>query len=438
MKLNRLFPDSGYASPLLSYQALYVLMFFCMLWSLCYLRPFYDGYGDTPSYFNAWLHLKEFRPDGARTPVYPLVITAFRVLFGLDAGGMMTAIFQWLVFLVAVNYFRKSLLLLGVGLRGSFLATAVFALCPGVFHYNICYITESLAVSGMIFFMYFIIRLGKTPEVRDIYLAAVTLTFLVFLRPAFIYLLPLTALYAGVLWLRFRREAVRTVRAGLISLAVVVGLYAGYGVAVNRCYGLHTISYISVYNNLYLIREAKLMTPSSATTSAIREIIETNVTDGESVDFQSIEREIRPFFELDLAEQERYADSVASSNKTALLKYLLLSRFNQFSKYPALICYIPGSDHRSGEYRMSAAYIPIQTFLWFAVIYAVWLCVYYRKRREIPVVSMMLLAVSMGLAAVVFVGAMGDWSRLMAPALPSIALMGAQLFSQFRFVGKFL
>ncbi len=37
-----------------------------------------------------------------------------------------------------------------------------------------------------------------------------------------------------------------------------------------------------------------------------------------------------------------------------------------------------------------------------------------------------------------FVGAMGDWSRLMAPALPSIALMGAQLFSQFRFVGKFL
>lgn len=437
MKRNKLFPDSGYSSPLLSYQVLYVLMFFCMVWSLCYLRPFFDGYGDTPSYFNAWPALKGFRPDVARTPVYPLVITVFRVVFGLDAGGMMTAIFQWLVFFVAVNYFRKSLLLLGVGTRGTFLTTAVFALCPGVFHYNICYLTESLAISGMVFFIYFIIRLGKAPVARDMYIAAVILAFLVFLRPAFIYLLPLTAIFVGMLWLRFRKEAVRTLRAGFLSLAVVAGLYVGYGVAVYHCYGLHTISYISVYNNLYLIRGAKLMTPASATTPEIKEIIETNVIDNNLFLFLDLNSELSPFFELDLTEQERYANSVIGENKIAILKFLLFSRFDRFSKYPVLVCYIPGVDYLSGEYRMSVAYIPIQAFLWFAVIYAVWLCVYYRKSGELPVVSVMLLAVAVGLAAVVFVGAMDDWARLIAPAIPSIALMGAQLLSQFRFVGKF-
>lgn len=242
----------------------------------------FPKFADTWSYYYALDCLLTGRIDVFRTPMYPLVLGLCHLPFKGDAvSNIPVAMLQWAFFIISVR------LLGGICVRFlsdkcvSFWITLFYAWWPGVTLCNNVEMTESLAVSGVVFFMYFVSGVVYENRIRYVVGMIVTVLCLIMLRPIFLYLIVVCIVIASVLaFIGYRRykKVVWMCSLGCVLCIGVVGLYIN---EMKRLYSINSISYVTTYNNFFLLMETTPPSNDYVGNDSLRSEIKTFIESGE-------------------------------------------------------------------------------------------------------------------------------------------------------------
>lgn len=115
---------------------------------------------DSGSYIN---YAFQMQPN-FRTPVYPCIIAVIRILLG-EHYLVGVVIFQIFVGLISVVFLYKLLLLATKNRYLSLFITTIYGASPTIIQWDTHILTESLSISGMVFFLYLMVRYIDKPSV---------------------------------------------------------------------------------------------------------------------------------------------------------------------------------------------------------------------------------------------------------------------------------
>ena len=231
---------------------------------------------DTCSYLIAWDNLGNGQIDKWRTPIYPIFLGLLKTIFGQDRFPIYAVILQFLFFLVSIYFFNK---LANNILRSkiiSYWLTAFYALYPCIPTWNCFLITEPLAIYGIVFLLYSTVRTINTNSHIHIFLTSFWLLFLVFLRPALIYLLPVYFFVWLITYLVNKKYA-KFALMNLVSIMAVGLSLLVYSYCYKINYGMITPSGIGVLNNYYIARLDGCIDPVKTNNLKLKAFVENSI-----------------------------------------------------------------------------------------------------------------------------------------------------------------
>lgn len=224
--------------------------------------------GDTVTYVDAWQSLCDGTIDIMRTPVYPAIIGLAKAIGGESHWMIIVILLQHLTALTALWYFYKIARRTTRSETAAFLTTAALACLPFFTSQHNFIMTESLSLSGSIFLVSCAINIYGRPSGWSIGGFALWLLFLVFLRPSFIYLLPVTAVAFIIMWWQKHRQW-KTAAIGLVAIVAVSAAAVGYMAKFKSTYGVFTSSMVSVENDFYIMRQNGTLDPGKTANKAL-------------------------------------------------------------------------------------------------------------------------------------------------------------------------
>ena len=186
----------AFAKKVLTNPLTYVLLA-AILFRIVYfhtLRP-YSETADSPTYKDLGNIL-----TGLRTPIYPLLLAGLNALFGEPLMNMVLVRLQSLVALCALGAFYYTVVRLTHRRYLAGVFTLLFGLQPGVVGYETSVMTESLSISGVVFLVFLLVRYLDDRRKCDAAGLGVLALFLVLLRPAFLYLVGVLAVFWVLQW----------------------------------------------------------------------------------------------------------------------------------------------------------------------------------------------------------------------------------------------
>ena len=209
---------------------------------------------DSPTYiqfaFSKLLHLE----IQSRTPVYPIIIRICQVLFGNEYLQFLV-ILQYVLWYVSIIYCYKTLELVAKNKVCVTLFTILYSLCPAIITWNNMVLTESIALSGTMIFLYYIIKYIKQPTFLSGSIAIIIAFILTFHRPtAIIYVL-----FLEIFWVArfiFERKHIKIDFKCFILSTITILMVGVYGLLFYRTFGFFSLSNVTVRQDLFVcIRE---------------------------------------------------------------------------------------------------------------------------------------------------------------------------------------
>ncbi len=366
---------------------------------------------DSPSYINAWQSFREGQIDIWRTPVYPVFLGLMHTLLGDNYLYYVVGV-QHLMFLVSIRYFylllRYSITNLGI----SYFLTLFYALYPCAATYNCCIATETFAITGSIFLLYSIFKLYRTKELRFGIYTFLWLFFLVFLRPAVVYLLPVTIVSWCIVAIKRKRFFISPVINGLTASIIVSIFLIAYMAIFKGTYGVFTPSGIGLINKYAIAKAAN--------------IIEYNSTGNGGLQFY---REVENG--IDEMGMEAFTDFVNQSisrNKGKYVMRLFQNIRNASEDYlfdPSYQIGGIGIVSNILGFRIKILYC---LFLLYAIILVRWVI----KQKEIAFFSSILFMIGVSNFVLIIIASPGEFGRLTLPAIPTYLIMFGQLFDMIK------
>lgn len=422
-------PSSGYRSPLLSYPALAVAWVagIALMWSY----GVWEGW-DTGSYIEAITPVLSGRPDFYRPPVYPLLLAAMRWLFGEVGSIVAVRLVQCAVFIVSAWYFRLICMkFTGGRLRSVFWLAAVYCLLPATLHTCLLIMTESLACSGTVFLMWWLVRdWPECPSVRSAVRLSAWLVFLVFLRPMLLCLVGVVVVY--LLVLTFRRRRTRGLRTAWGGAAACLVLAGAYTVCMHRTYGVWTFSGVSMANSYCMVCDAGMMYPHHTDNEMLRREMSRIYGASHILSADPIFLKTRwvPDVSDDIpaADIQKAVNNAIASDPVELLRHL--DRRVRWLVRTSPMLYrtsLPGLKMFERTF-----YPTMGVYLLFMLGVAVWLVVRRCRRGDRAPLSWLMWLTCMLVTWTAILGAMCDWERLIEPCIPFVWLLVWLVLSQWR------
>lgn len=208
-----------------------------------------DGFSFVPD--ENWL-------NELRVPVYPFLCECFERLFG-EWAPQAIAVFQLVVSCVAVYYLFKMLHLLKINIWVARAVTVVYALSISVMSWENLVLTESLALSTTVFYIYLLVSYIKKPAVRPMLAAGALMLFMVFMRPTFLVLPVITLVFMAAHAL-ITRVKLRTLLPAAVGPLAVVAACLVYMGAFQQVHGSFTMSNTLLNQQLAVIIRSDLYT----------------------------------------------------------------------------------------------------------------------------------------------------------------------------------
>ncbi len=429
-----MFPPSGYDSRVLSFPVVLCVMIAELLWMASFGR--HEGY-DTGGYLDAADMLASGRLDYFRPPVYPAFLLLLRAVVG--SGGLYVAVnvVQAVMMIVSARYFRLICLRLFHGrARVAFWLTAVYCLLPSVQYQVMLVMTEAPAIAGMVFLLWWLVRdYPGRMSVRAGMMAGLWLVFLVFLRPILLCMVPVVAVWLSVRSVRNGGRGIAAAWCGLGMCVLSVAVYMGL---MNRVWGIHSFSGVSVANNYCMVCDAGLLYPHHTDNPALRAQM-SRIYDGSYIladnplylktrDVPDWSEELPPS-EIEAAVNRAIADHPLEVARHIMYRLRWMVRpapMSVLTQLPVL---------RTFE----QTFMPtLGLFIIFLAAFPIWLVVRWRRGdRALPL--WLLWLAGMAVTWTALVGAMNDWGRLILPCVPAAILLVYAVLSQWHYSpGRFL
>lgn len=427
MKVNKIFSESGYKSPILSYPVAYLISFFWFILALI-ISPSGITAIDTISYINAYESISNAKPDIFRTPVYPVLLGIIKGVFGVNLMFKVVIIFQFIIFLLS-SYVLKKLLLHYTGNNRVVFWICVIYLClPSYVTATVCILTESLSISGIIFLLWFLTHsLPSFPSIKDIFYTFLCLFLLVYLRPIFIYLIPILFIFYTILICKNNKISIFRKCLPYLSLLLIFLSILAYKDKMKETYDIKSITFVSTINNYHTARERSGIIPSLTKNAELRECLNTAIEQSKDTydDFKVFEGHI----ENNYGAFEEYVNElliIYPRNTLATILYRFLYESTSHSAFGVAISYFP-------VYLLDNIIYPQMQFYWIIIIlFIIVIIKEIKKSRSIPCESILLLLMSLGIVIASIIGAWAEWSRLMMPGAPALLLIIGKLCTLFQ------
>lgn len=185
---------------------------------IAYLYP--DSIGYINFDFNKILHLNF---SEGRVPVYPIFIRLCKFYFGNASYLIYVCYFQMVISFVATIYFYKSLKLITNQKWLLNIFTFLFGSSNTFCGFDYVILTESLALSGVIFYVYFLLIYLKKNNIKYAIRAVLLTLLLSFLRPSFLLFLAITFVFLIVrLLITKDSEITKALKINLFSWIVIL------------------------------------------------------------------------------------------------------------------------------------------------------------------------------------------------------------------------
>ena len=381
---------------------------------------------DSETYISAISIFQSGSIDHLRTPAYPMVLGALRHLVGETHFCTACIALQHLAHLASVALFYRLAIRFRLTPAPAFVATLIYALLFASWSNWI--MTEAMSVVGILIVTYCCTAIIDRRSMIHVALATATMLFLLFLRPAFIYLAPCFAL-----WVFFATWHDRTLKrcavAALAGVAVVVGAQLSYMQAFNRQHGVFAMSSVSDLNQFVILRNSNLLDPSGITSAALRQDA-TIASDTAAI-----------------TDQSQAYHLIVDNHGVAGLHQLVTS---SIQAHPA--AWLKKAAGRIVQSTtLHDIYLDWQMPIWivlvsfvsfdFGVFYtmlALFTAVFihnYRHRQR-PLLSAFVLLIMIVNMATALLGAQAGWWRLNIPVMPLYLLMAGQLLSMLKITLK--
>lgn len=424
MRLNLKFKTGTWKSEWLWYILLYTLMTLYFV-NKIYLHSGCIEWFDSKSYISAADRVINGMPDMFRTPVYPLLIGLFERLLGAEWRiGIITL--QYVGVIVSALALRVLALKYIRNRKIAFAVTAIYLLMPYTSIYILCIMTESLAVSGIILLMYFMLRpLPGTPGVGNALASTILLLFLVFLRPIFISLFPVCiGYYLFLLWRNRKgghKAGIITVLAGLVTVG---GLVFAYNRQITRIYGIKSLSTVTTINKYHILRQAGYLCPDNCRNPEMAEMMRGFIPPKKPFETSEIVREMTLLEgNFGIPEIEYYVDTTISKNLVGFATHIICNNFITNSSAKMFPGY--GSDRSYNFYPPFLLYWLIMAIICFLAVRQ------WRAKRKLSPESAILFLLSLSIVVTAFSGAQDDWQRLSYPGIPAFMLLTGKLVCLF-------
>lgn len=378
----------------------------------------YSLYPDSPSYLKAWESLLMGEIDLWRTPIYPIFLGCIKFVAG-NALYPITVCLQHLIFLISIYYFHRLANWICRTPKIVFCITLIYAIHPSISSWSNCILTESLSINGFVFLLYTTYKIWKCKSLKLCIPFTFWLFFLIFLRPAFIYLLPIYATWG--IFICFKRKLIRISMIYIGSTILVGGLLLFYMKAFQQKYEVFAPSCVSTANQFYIATQFNLITSQTISDKELKSFIQNNETPEKLPQHTS--------YVLSNYRIKSIQEVVSSSFLQKPIGYLksVIIRFCRASNYQ------PFSYHFGGSDLISRVISPSLNLLYLLLLTYTFILIYwiYRK-RAIPYISCLLYMIVCSNLIVSIAGAQDEWGRLNIPVIPVYLLMLGQLCNLIR------
>jgi hypothetical protein len=341
--------------------------------------------------------------DHFRTPLYPLIM-------GLTHWPIATIALQTLVFMVSVKYFYRLLSMLTPRRDLVFAFSLIYVVHPSILFYNYQLLSESLSISGSVFYLYLLVGFIKTEKTSRCWAAQAIALALILLKPAFIFLPAIGGIV--LLWLIVRKKFNRQLVAIATTLLIQVAALSGYAGYIHHRYGVFAISSVTDINLYWMLEEYGLM------------------------DFSTMPDEHCKTYE-DCLDRLRYLlkeygwkdvhDIVNINIKANMREFLIGQRATELRAWN---CFFPVTVFSGKSYwKLINNSLGMTFYQLFVIIclYFIFIVKKWHKKRKFPLISFLIFSIIMSNVLILYLTAMNDYSRLTIPALVAILLMLMQL-----------
>ena len=390
---------------------------------LVYLGPV--NHYDTNSYILAWNNSwSQGEIDVFRTPIYPIFLGILKSCFGEKTYLWAATIIQHIIFIASVYCF--SLLTRRCIKRGtlSFCITFIFLLLPLITKVNNYILTESLSVSGIIFLLSSLQLMQKTGKTYSIFIHTCLLLSLIFLRPSFIYLLPILFLYWIIIG--FKKENIKKSLWGITSVLVVTSCILIYMFEFEKKYYIFSTSNVGTFNQLWIAREYGLLNPEVIENEKFRKDVYDSyqmmgkkiLRQGDNQDQETIALSTT-YKWIEKYDLKTLNDAITKSYKSNPLAYIncCFQRIHRWRGEPIL--------HRGSKlsdllatigFNMSIVYL-------FCIIYAIYIFMIIATIKKISKWDFLLYQLLIFSLIIIVLGSPNAYPRLFLPSIPILLLM---------------
>jgi len=412
---------------------------------------------DSPSYVYAARTISQGGIDMSRTPLYPLLIWFAAWVSGADfsaldtapAGeffanpmqmqGMFGAMFyvvvgvQLVLMVLSVACFYRLAGSLLRSLKAVCVLTLVYAVLCLAMNWHRTIMTESLAVSGMVFWAYFALQTLRRDggQVFPAVMLGVMTILLIALRPSFLFL-PIVLLLMA-LRLLFTRKRVAAVVC-LVGVGATAACVLAYMQAFRSNFGVRALTDVSIANRYFDARDFELLQPDEVSNSWLREYLDYALAAYPEIGYD-VERDPTQsgqdlFGEfswvkknIGLAQVNAEVDAALARHRGEWLRKLVATHFlnkhffDSYRNYPTRTLL-----HSVMEMGLLAAFIWLPLFVGLVLL----------LRRRLRPSGVWLWLLTAGGALVVVLGAPNDYLRLMAPVYPMVMLLLAAMVPRSR------
>ncbi len=268
----------------------------------------YSGEGmnvehDTMSYYYSYEHELTMGMIGkSRTPLFPLIIGLAKDIFGMTVSVAMVYIFQSIVFLFSINWLGTTLCNITSHKKIAYWFTSIYALYPGVLTYCAVMMTESLSISLVAAALYYASEAYYHASYKKAAVSGFVCMLLWMQRPSLV-IVPLLLVVMWMLLIMFERKSkLKIALWGLASTLISLGGLWIYSIVYNSTYNKSGISAVPTWNNYMFIREAKIIDTAAIKSPQIKEVVDSfirvNGVDGPGMVWWSEVEYLYTHFEL--------------------------------------------------------------------------------------------------------------------------------------------
>lgn len=377
---------------------------------------------DTSTYIDSWTNSwSRGVIDSFRTPVYPLYVGLMMSLSS-EHYLLLSVIGQHITFIISLIYLKRMLQWFTDNkwlVRATMLG---FAFVVVQWHNNV--ITESFAISGTIFLFYCILSYYRSGRKSSIVWSTIWLAFLIFLRPAFLYLFPVCFLAYVLYYIKHRRAAL----LGMIGVAFVGILELGYCKCFENKYGFFLPSEVSIENAFQISIVEGAISPDYASDEEVKDYLRrTSAYEGKCVfDLWTYMCSTTAPEALTIKEKARIVDKSRKDQPGKWLRAV----WHHYLEF--LTMHSPKDKSLYSIFRVVLSSVEFLIH-GLVTLYFVFCCYCLFVKKKIPVIGIILWTAVMGNVATNLIGAQAEYYRLFMPSVPLLLLMIVLTYS---FVNK--